>query len=67
MHREIVFKAFIDPELYVQRLVPREFTMILDKFEPKSGGSYRYIHKDKGGNEFAFHGVCHEVLIPADH
>jgi uncharacterized protein YndB with AHSA1/START domain len=28
------------------------------------GGSWRYIQKDPEGNEFAFHGVNHEVLAP---
>jgi len=62
--RELVFRAFTDPELYVQWLGPRELTMRLETFEPRSGGSYRYIHKDGGGNEYAFHGVNHEVLAP---
>ena len=62
--RELVFKAYTDPKLYVQWLGPRGFTMTLEKFEPKSGGSWRYIQKDKDGNEFAFHGVIHEVLAP---
>lgn len=63
--RELVFKAFTDPKLYVQWLGPRRFKMILEKFEPRSGGNWRYIHKDKDGNEFGFHGVYHEVLEPS--
>jgi uncharacterized protein YndB with AHSA1/START domain len=62
--RELVFKAFTDPKLYVRWLGPRRFTMILKTFEPRSGGRWRYIHKDKDGNEFGFHGVYHEVLKP---
>jgi len=62
--RELVFKAFTDPEIYVQWLGPRELTMTLETFEPRSGGSWRYIHKDNDGNEYAFHGVNHEVLAP---
>ncbi len=62
--RELVFKAFTDPNLYVQWLGPRGYTMILLKFEPKTGGTWRYISKDKAGNEFGFHGVNHEVLAP---
>lgn len=62
--RELVFKAHTDPELYVQWLGPRGLTMTLETFEPKDGGSYRYIQKDQEGNEFAFHGVNHEVLAP---
>ena len=62
--RELVFKAFTDPKLYVQWLGPRRLTMRLEKFEPKTGGAYRYIHRDQDGNEYAFHGVYHEVLAP---
>ncbi len=62
--RGLVFKAFTDPELYVQWLGPKRLTMTLEKFEPKNGGSYRYIHKDDKGNEYAFHGVYHDVTSP---
>jgi uncharacterized protein YndB with AHSA1/START domain len=59
--RELVFKAHTDPKLYAQWLGPRGYEMILETFEPRSGGRYRYIHKDQNGNEFAFHGVFHEI------
>ncbi len=62
--RELVFKAFTDPKLYIQWLGPRRLTMILETFEPRNGGSWRYIHKDQEGNEYAFHGVYHEVTPP---
>ena len=62
--RELVFKAFTDPKLYVQWLGPQGLTMTLETFEAKNGGSWRYIQKDQDGNEFAFHGVNHEILIP---
>ncbi len=62
--RELVFKAFIDPSLYVQWLGPRDLTMTLETFEPRNGGKWRYIHKDKAGNAFGFHGVNHEVTAP---
>lgn len=62
--RELVFKAFTDPELYVQWLGPRGYTTKLETFEPRSGGSWRFIQKDASGNEYVFHGVNHEVLSP---
>lgn len=62
--RELVFKAHTDPELYTRWLGPRRLTMTLEKFEPRSGGVWRYIHRDKDGNEYGFHGVIHEVLPP---
>lgn len=39
-------------------------TLRFEKFEPRNGGSWRYIHKDKDGNEYAFHEVNHEVTAP---
>ena len=62
--RELVFKAFIDPEIYAQWIGPRGLTTTLEMFEPRNGGSWRYIQKDAKGNEYAFHGVNHEVLSP---
>lgn len=62
--RELVFKAFTDPKLYAQWLGPRGLAMKLEMFEPRNGGSWRYIQKDQNGNEFAFHGVNHEVTAP---
>jgi uncharacterized protein YndB with AHSA1/START domain len=63
-HRELVFKAHTDPKLYTQWIGPRRFTTTLMKFEPRSGGMWRYVSEDKDGNEYAFHGVNHEVLAP---
>ena len=62
--RELVFKAFTDPKLYVQWLGPRRLTMTLEKFEPRTGGTWRYVSRDKAGHEYGFHGVSHEVLPP---
>jgi uncharacterized protein YndB with AHSA1/START domain len=62
--RELVFKAYTDPQLFVQWMGPRDLEMRLETFEPKSGGSWRYISIDQNGNEYAFHGVNHEVTAP---
>lgn len=62
--RELVFKAFTDPELYKQWIGPRRLKTTIETFEPRNGGSWRFIQKDEDGNEFAFHGVNHEVLAP---
>lgn len=59
--RELVYRAHIDPELYIQWLGPRGYEMVLETFEPHSGGRYRYVHKDADGNEYGFHGVFHEI------
>ena len=62
--RELVFKAYTDPDLYVQWLGPRNLIMTLETFEPRSGGRWRYLHKDENGNEYGFHGVFHDVTAP---
>jgi uncharacterized protein YndB with AHSA1/START domain len=62
--RELVFKAFTDPDLLTQWLGPCGLKMKIDHMDNRSGGSYRFIHVDASGNEFAFNGVIHEVLPP---
>lgn len=62
--RELVFKAHTDPDLYTRWVGPRELTTDLVTFEPVSGGRWRFIQKDKNGNEFGFHGVNHDVTAP---
>jgi len=62
--RGFVFKAFTDPYLYAQWIGPIGSAIKIEKFEPRDGGSYRFLQKDKNGKVFAFHGVFHEVLFP---
>ena len=62
--RELVYKAFTDPELIPRWLGPRELTTKIDKFESKEGGYWRFVHSDPSGNEFGFHGVTHELSAP---
>lgn len=62
--RELVFKAMTDPELIPQWWGPRYLTTEIDKLDARSGGEWRFIQRNAEGNEFAFHGVYHEVLAP---
>jgi uncharacterized protein YndB with AHSA1/START domain len=55
-----VFRAHTDPELLVQWLGPRDLEMVIDHFECRTGGAYRYVHR-RGEDEFGFHGSFHEV------
>ena len=59
--RELVYKAHTDANLYAQWLGPHGYEVVLETFEPVSGGKYRYIHKDKEGNAYAFHGTFHTM------
>lgn len=62
--RELVFRAFNEPELLVQWLGPCNLEMKIDKFDNKTGGSYRFLHVDPQGNEYGFNGTIHELLPP---
>ena len=55
-----VFRAHTDPALLVQWLGPRDLEMVVDRFDCRTGGEYRYVHR-RGDDEFGFHGSFHEV------
>ena len=57
--RDLVFRAFTDPALLVQWLGPRKYEMVIDTYDLRAGGSWRYLHRDADGNEYGFHGVFH--------
>jgi uncharacterized protein YndB with AHSA1/START domain len=62
--RELVIRAYTDPELLVRWLGPRDLTMTIDHFDVRDGGRWRYIHADADGNEYGFHGVFHGTPSP---
>jgi len=58
--RELLFRAYTEPDLLVQWLGPAKYEMVVERYEPRDGGSWRYINRDpETGEEFAFHGVFH--------
>lgn len=60
--RNLVFKAYTDPNLIQQWIGPRGYDMKIEKFESKPGGTYRYIHTDPQGKKHGFHGVIHDII-----
>ena len=62
--RELLFRAFTDPELLVQWLGPRALTMSIDRYDVRDGGTWRFVHRDADGNEYGFHGVFHGTPSP---
>jgi uncharacterized protein YndB with AHSA1/START domain len=62
--RELVFRAFTEPDLLAQWLGPRGYTMKVERFDLRDGGTWRYTHVDQEGNEYAFHGVFHGEPSP---
>jgi len=57
--RELVYRAYTDPELLVQWMGPKRLTMTVERHELRDGGRYRYIHRDENGAEAGFRGVFH--------
>ncbi|WP_026549266.1 SRPBCC family protein [Arthrobacter sp. Br18] len=62
--RELVFRAYTDPELVVQWLGPRRLVMELGEYDARDGGSWSYVHRDDDGTGYAFRGVFHSVQEP---
>ena len=62
--RELLFRAYTDPELLVQWLGPRRLTTTVDRLDNRDGGGWRFIHRDADGNEYGFHGVFHGTPSP---
>jgi uncharacterized protein YndB with AHSA1/START domain len=57
--RELLFRAYTEPELMTQWWGPRRFSMTIDRFEPRHGGEWRFLHRDDDGSEHGFRGVFH--------
>ncbi len=62
--RALVFKAYTDPSLIPQWWGPRRYATIVDKLEARPGGLWRFLNRDEYGNDYAFHGIYHEVSSP---
>ena len=62
--RDLLFRAHTDPELLAQWLGPEQYTMVIDHYEVRDGGTWRYVHRGDDGNEFGFHGVFHGTPTP---
>jgi uncharacterized protein YndB with AHSA1/START domain len=62
--RELVFRAWTEPELLVQWLGPRRLEMVIEHYEVRDGGRWRYVHRDTDGTEHWFHGVFHGTPSP---
>ena len=62
--RELVFKAYTDPNLISKWWGPRRYTTTVDKLDLRVGGVWRFVQHDADGNEFAFNGVYREIVPP---
>jgi uncharacterized protein YndB with AHSA1/START domain len=61
--RELVWKAWTEPELLKQWLGPAKYEMLIDEYDVRDGGRWRFVHRGDDG-EFGFHGVFHGEPSP---
>jgi uncharacterized protein YndB with AHSA1/START domain len=62
--RELVFKAYTDPELFAQWWGPRRYKIEIEKFDSRPGGEWRVTHVGADGDRHGFRGVNHDVVAP---
>jgi uncharacterized protein YndB with AHSA1/START domain len=62
--RDLLFRAYTEPEMLAKWLGPRNLTLTVERLENHDGGIWRFIHRDPTGNEFGFHGIIHGTPSP---
>ena len=62
--RDLVFKAYTDPELIPEWWGPRDTTAVVDQMDVRPGGGWRFVVRQADGSETAFRGTYREVTAP---
>ena len=62
--RDLVFKAFTDPEAVAQWWGQRASETTVDELEARPGGRWRFVQRYDNGGEDGFHGVFHDAVAP---
>ena len=62
--RDLLFRAYTDPELLVQWLEPHGLALTIDHLDLRHGGTWRYIGSDTDGGKYSFRGVFHGTPSP---
>ena len=57
--RELLFRAYTEPELLVRWLGPEQLTITVNQLDARHGGRWRYTHYDTDGKGYVFHGLYH--------
>ncbi len=62
--RELVFRAYTEPELFAQWWGPRRYKVEIEKFDSRPGGEWHVTHVGDDGSRYEFRGVNHDVVAP---
>ncbi len=58
----LVHRAYLEPDLVRQWLGPRKYEMVIEQWDARAGGSYRYVHRD-AESAYGFRGVFHSMAV----
>ncbi|MEZ0069352.1 uncharacterized protein YndB with AHSA1/START domain [Streptacidiphilus sp. MAP12-20] len=64
--RDLVFRAYIEPDLMARWVGPRYLTTTVDRWEARDGGRWRFVQQAPDGSEYGFHGVFHGDASPQE-
>ena len=62
--RDLVFKAYTDPNVIPQWWGQRDSTTIVDKMDVRPGGLWRFVQQAQDGSELGFRGEFREIVPP---
>jgi uncharacterized protein YndB with AHSA1/START domain len=62
--RELLFRAYTEPDLVARWLGPAGLTLTVNQLDPRHGGRWRWTHYDSDGKGFVFHGLYHGTPSP---
>jgi uncharacterized protein YndB with AHSA1/START domain len=62
--RELLFRAYTEPELMARWLGPAGLELVVNQLDPRHGGRWRWTHYDPAGKGYAFHGLYHGTPTP---
>lgn len=62
--RDLVYRAYTEPELLALWLAGCDATMTIERYELRDGGRWRYLTHAPDGVVHAFHGVFHGTPSP---
>jgi uncharacterized protein YndB with AHSA1/START domain len=58
---DALFRAHKEPDLIKQWMGPSDYESEIEVYDFRTGGRWRYVQRNKDGEEYAFNGVFHVV------
>lgn len=56
-----VYRAHVEPDLVARWFGPNGFVNVIDRWDARTGGSWRIQHGPEGGEQYGFFGSFHEL------